>query len=120
MQKRWCLQMLKILKYMNPNFNEEIEKKVITWKEYVDKGHFGNSRDIINTYNIVFKDIKKPHQYTNCGSCLRRCCIEMYDALMKNKEEQLQALEVLDSLLTPTEEEIIETEAPKKKKTKEK
>ena len=120
MQKRWCLQMLKILKYMNPNFNEEIEKKVITWKEYVDKGHFGNSRDIINTYNIVFNGIKKPQQYTTCGSCLRRCVIEMYNALTKYEEEKLQALQALDELLTPSEEEIKEVVEQNPKKTKKK
>lgn len=102
---------------MNTNFTKEIEEKVITWKEYVDKGHFGNSRDIINTYNIVFNGIKKPHQYTNCGSCLRRCCIEMYNALMDNKQEELNALQVLDEVLTPTEEEIIE-EQPKRGRPK--
>ena len=112
--------MLKNIKYMNPNFNEEIEKKVRTWKEYVDKGHFGDSRDIINTYNIVFLNIKKPHQYTNCGSCLRRCCLEMYAALEENEKEKLQALEDLDELLTPTEEEIKEeTTTKKSKKNKE-
>lgn len=100
---------------MNPNFTEENIKKIKTWKEYVDKGHYGDSRDIINTYNLVFANIKKPQQYTNCGSCLRRCCLEMYGELQKYEQEQekkLQALEVLDEILTPTEEEltIINTE----------
>lgn len=116
---------------MNPNFTEENIKKIKTWKEYVDKGHYGDSRDIVNTYNVVFNNIKKPQQYTNCGSCLRRCCLEMYSALEKyeqektvvTEQEKLQALETLDDFLTPTEEELektVVTELEKKKKTKKK
>lgn len=121
--------MLKKYNSMNNNFTEDNIKKIKTWKEYIDKGHYGDSRDIVNTYNVIFNNIKKPQAYTTCGSCLRRCCLEMYNELQKYEEEKLKALETLDSLLTPTEEEIqntmvtepentMVTEQKKKKKPK--
>lgn len=94
-------------------------------------GKYGDSRDIVNTYNIVFNNIKRPQAYTNCGSCLRRCIAEMYGELQKNIREQLKALETIDEILTPTKEELtninaekelnnVKQEEKKQKKTKKK
>lgn len=105
---------------METRFTEENINLIKTWKEYVDKGHYGNAKHIVDTYNIIFCNIKKPQQYTTCGSCLRRCVIEMYNALTKYEEEKLQALQALDELLTPSEEEIKEVVEQNPKKTKKK
>lgn len=99
---------------MEDRFTEEIVKNIKTWVEYMNSGHYGNSRDIVNTYNIVFNGIKKPQNYTNCGSCLRRCVIEMntaYEKFVKEQEEKLKALQVIDEFMS----EDIEEELPKKK-----
>lgn len=108
---------------MNNNFTEENIKKIKAWKSYIDEGKYGDSRDIINTYNQVFFNIKRPQQYTNCGSCLRRCVREMYAEYQEYEkdlqkiqelETKLQALETIDEILTPTPEEMVETEQNEK------
>lgn len=69
-----------------PNFTEENIKLIKKWMEYLSNGHFGNARDIVDTYNTVFKDIKQKQNYTNCGSCLRRYVREMFNALTTYEE----------------------------------
>lgn len=111
----------------NYNFNEENIYKIKKWKEYVDKGHFGNAVDIVNTYNEVFNGIKKPQPHTRCGSCLRRCVLTMYSALqnyekVREQEQKLQVLEAIDEMMTnpdePKEEiEVKKKGRPKKEKT---
>lgn len=64
----------------NYHFTEENIKKVKTWKGYVDKGLYGNIKDIVDTYNEIFKDVYVKQNYTHCGSCLRKCCLKMYAA----------------------------------------
>ena len=70
--------------------------------------------DITEIYNSVFNKSLKP---TNCSSCINQRYKEIkqsYDKFveeLKKQEEKAKALEVLDELMTPTEEEI----TPKKK-----
>lgn len=77
-----------------PNFTEENIELIKKWMEYLSNGHFGNARDIVDTYNTVFKDIKQKQNYTNCGSCLRRYVKEMFNALTvyeeNNKAEEIK------------------------------
>lgn len=72
---------------MNNNFNQENISKIIKWKEYVDNGHYGSSKDIVDTYNEVFDGIKQKQPYTSCGSCLRRCVMTMFNAYQEYKAE---------------------------------
>ena len=57
---------------------------------------------------------------TNCGSCISQRYKELKNAydnftkLLKEQEEKAKALEVLDELMTPTQEELEENN-PKKK-----
>lgn len=91
------------------HFNEEIIKNVKAWKTYIDNGHFGNSRDIVNAYNTVFEGIKQKQPHTTCGSCLRRCVRMMYEALLQyekelEEEHKAQVLEAIDEVMTNPEE----------------
>lgn len=97
------------------HFNEEIINNVKAWKTYIDNGHFGNSRDIVNAYNTVFEGIKQKQPHTTCGSCLRRCVRMMYEALLQyEKEHKAQVLEAIDEVMTKDEEPKDE-EKPKRK-----
>ena len=84
---------------INNNITEEIKEKVFKWVEYINNGHYGNARDIVNTYNMVFNNIKQPQAYTSCGSCLKRCVVQMKNEIERNdkelEEEKLNALKEL-------------------------
>lgn len=105
------------------HFTDENIYKIEKWQEYIAKGHFGDSKDITNTYNEVFKDVyTKPQAYTSCGSCLRNRCNQMYAALKDWREYNASKApqteenpEVKESI---TEEEKVAVEAPKKRKKK--
>lgn len=87
---------------------EEEDKKLIkTWKSYIDNGHYGNSRDIVDMYNKVFEGVRQKQPYTTCGSCLRRCVKLMYEELLRQETEEqnkLNALQVIDEFMTEDEE----------------
>lgn len=59
--------------------DENIEK-IRFFKDLINRGRYGSTEDITNTYNEVFKDRPnfKPVKPTNCGSCLRLRICEMY------------------------------------------
>ena len=93
---------------INNNITEEIKEKVFKWVDYINNGHYGNARDIVNTYNMVFNNIKQPQAYTNCGSCLKRCVVQMKNEIERNdkelEEEKLNALKELDAFMMEDEE----------------
>lgn len=68
------------------NFTKDNIYKIEKWVEYMNSGHYGNSKDIVDTYNQVFDGVKKKQPYTTCGSCLRRCVIQMANALQEYKQ----------------------------------
>lgn len=65
----------------------QFKEKIQTWVEAMKKGAYGNSKDIVDTYNVIFEGIKPKQNYTTCGSCLRRCINTM--ATQLNAELQL-------------------------------
>lgn len=67
----------------------EYQEKINMWSEALKKGAYGNSKDIVDTYNAIFQGIKPKQNYTTCGSCLRRCIGAM--ATQLNAELQLLA-----------------------------
>lgn len=67
----------------------QYQEKIQTWVEAMKKGAYGNSKDIVDTYNVIFEGIKPKQNYTTCGSCLRRCINTMNTQLQA--ELQLQA-----------------------------
>lgn len=69
----------------------QFKEKIQTWVEAMSKGAYGNSKDIVDTYNAIFQGIKPKQNYTTCGSCLRRCIGAM--ATQLNAELQLLAEE---------------------------
>lgn len=69
------------------HFTEDNIKLIRRWMTYLANGHFGNARDIVDTYNYVFNGIKRKQDYTNCGSCLRRYVKEMFNALERYENE---------------------------------
>ena len=76
------------------------------YKSYIDNGHYGNSRDIVDMYNKVFEGVRQKQPYTTCGSCLRRCVKLMYEELVRQETEEqnkLQALQEIDEFMTEKE-----------------
>lgn len=77
--------------------------------EIVKRGSRISGAEITQLYNRVLNKNVNP---TNCGSCINQRYNELkksYDAfekLLQEQEEKAKALEVLDELMTPTEEEI--------------
>lgn len=67
----------------------QFKEKINTYVEAMNKGAYGNSREIVDTYNAIFEGIKPKQNYTTCGSCLRRCIGAM--ATQLNAELQLLA-----------------------------
>lgn len=67
----------------------EYQKKINTWVEAMKKGAYGNSKEIVDTYNAIFQGIKPKQNYTTCGSCLRRCINTMNTQL----QAELQLVE---------------------------
>ena len=101
------------------NWNSEdilIMKKFI---EIVKRGSRISGTEITQLYNRVLNKNVNP---TNCSSCISQRYKELkqsYDAfetLLKEQEEKAKALEVLDELMTPTEEEITQVKRGRKKK----
>lgn len=98
--------------------NEEDRKIIKTWKSYIDNGHYGNSRDIVDMYNKVFEGVRQKQPYTTCGSCLRRCVKLMYEELVRqetDEQNKLQALQEIDEFMT---EEEHKEEKPKRGRQK--
>lgn len=75
---------------METRFTEDNIELIKKWMSYIQSGHFGNAKDIVDTYNTIFEGIKRKQNYTNCGSCLRRYVKEMYAALMQYEENNKQ------------------------------
>ena len=88
-------------------------KKII---EIANRGSRINGGEMTEVYNSVFNKSLKP---TNCSSCISQRYREtkksyaLFQEELKKQEEKAKALEVLDELLTPTEDEL-----PKKKRKK--
>lgn len=89
-------------------FTEENIKLIETWKGYLDNGHYGNAKSIVDTYNEVFEGERQKQPYTSCGGCLRRCVMTMWNALEEHKKAQV--------VEEPKQEEPIVVEEPKPKK----
>lgn len=87
----------------------------------VKQGKRISGMDVTELYNSVFNKTLKP---TNCSSCINQRYKEIsksYDnftKLLKEQEEKAKALEVLDELMTPTQEELEEITQKKGKKKK--
>ena len=87
----------------------------------VKQGKRISGMDVTELYNSVFNKTLKP---TNCSSCINQRYKEIsksYDNFMKllrEQEEKAKALEVLDELMTPTQEELEEITQKKGKKKK--
>lgn len=87
----------------------------------VKQGKRISGMDVTELYNSVFNKTLKP---TNCSSCINQRYKEIsksYDnfmKLLKEEEEKAKALEVLDELMTPTQEELEEITQKKGKKKK--
>lgn len=90
-----------------------------TFIQLVKRGSRISGTEITELYNKVFNKNLKP---TNCSSCINQRYKELknaYDNFMKLlKEEEEKALEVLDELMTPTQEELEEITQKKGKKKK--
>ena len=88
-----------------------------TFIQLVKRGSRISGLEITELYNKVFGKNLRP---TNCGSCISQRYKELkvaYDNFKKElvkQEEKAKALEVLDELMTPTQEELEENN-PKKK-----
>lgn len=99
---------------------EEDKKLIKTWKSYIDSGHYGNSRDIVDLYNKVFEGVRQKQPYTTCGSCLRRCVKLMYEELLRQETEEknkLQALQVIDEFMMDDETQEDKPKRGRKKKS---
>lgn len=70
------------------NLNEENIQKIRKWEEYLKRGSYGNSKDITDTYNEVYKETRSKANYTNCGGCLRSRINSMVSSL--NEWEKYQ------------------------------
>ena len=92
-----------------------------TFIQLVKRGSRISGTEITELYNKVFKKTLRP---TNCSSCINQRYKELktaYDNFMKllrEQEEKAKALEVLDELMTPTQEELEEITPKKVKKKK--
>lgn len=94
----------------------EYQEKINMWSEALKKGAYGNSKDIVDTYNAIFQGIKPKQNYTTCGSCLRRCIGAM--ATQLNAELQLLAKEEEVKEETPITDLTEEIQKKTIKKTK--
>lgn len=92
-----------------------------TFIQLVKRGSRISGTEITELYNKVFNKNLKP---TNCSSCINQRYKELKTAydnfmkLLKEEEEKAKALEVLDELMTPTQEEMEEITQKKGKKKK--
>lgn len=92
-----------------------------TFIQLVKRGSRISGTEITELYNKVFNKNLKP---TNCSSCINQRYKELKTAydnfmkLLKEEEEKAKALEVLDELMTPTQEELEEITQKKGKKKK--
>ena len=90
-----------------------------TFIQLVKRGSRISGTEITELYNKVFNKNLKP---TNCSSCINQRYKELKNAydnfmkLLKEEEEKAKALEVLDELMTPTQEELEEITQKKGKK----
>lgn len=103
------------------NWNSENINTFNKISEIANRGHRINGNDITELYNSVFNKQLKP---TNCSSCISQRYREVktsynrFKEELKIQEEKAKALEVLDELLTPTEEELNENNPKKRGRTK--
>lgn len=85
--------------------------------QIANRGSRINGGEITELYNRIFNKELRP---TNCGSCISqryrelKISYNLFQEELKKQDEKAQALEVLDELLTPTEDELNENN-PKKK-----
>lgn len=85
--------------------------------QIANRGSRINGTEVTILYNRIFNKELKP---TNCSSCISqryrelKHSYELFQKELKEQEEKAKALEVLDELMTPTEEELNENN-PKKK-----
>lgn len=92
-----------------------------TFIQLVKRGSRISGTEITELYNKVFNKNLKP---TNCSSCINQRYKELKNAydnfmkLLREQEEKAKALEVLDELMTPTQEELEEITQKKGKKKK--
>ena len=92
-----------------------------TFIQLVKRGSRISGTDITELYNKVFNKNLKP---TNCSSCINQRYKELKNAyynfinLLKEEEEKSKSLELLDELMTPTQEELEEITQKKGKKKK--
>ena len=92
-----------------------------TFIQLVKRGSRISGLEITELYNKVFKKNLRP---TNCSSCINQRYKELKNAydnfmkLLKEEEEKAKALEVLDELMTPTQEELEEITQKKGRKKK--
>ena len=92
-----------------------------TFIQLVKRGSRISGLEITELYNKVFKKNLRP---TNCSSCINQRYKELKNAydnfmkLLKEEEEKAKALEVLDELMTPTQEELEDITQKKGKKKK--
>lgn len=103
------------------NWSSENINKFKKFFEIVNRGARVNGTEITELYNSVLNKSLKP---TNCSSCISQRYREVktsyraFEAELKQQEEKAKALEVLDELLTPTEEELNENNPKKRGRTK--
>lgn len=99
----------------------QFKEKINTWVEAMKKGAYGNSKDIVDTYNVIFEGIKPKQNYTTCGSCLRRCINTMNTQLQAElqllaEEQKAKEQEVKEETpITDLTEEIKKTIKKNKK-----
>lgn len=85
--------------------------------QIASRGSRINGTEVTELYNRIFNKQLRP---TNCGSCISqrykelKISYNLFNEELKKQEEKAKALEVLDELLTPTENELNENN-PKKK-----
>ena len=62
-------------------FNDEIITKINRWNEYLKRGSYADARQVTDTYNYVFQDVKQKVYFTTCGSCIKQRITELYKTL---------------------------------------
>lgn len=76
---------------------QENVDRIKRYKEILDRGNYANSKDTVDAYNECFASTKPRQSYTNCGSCLRRCILALWDALQEHLNSNVAEGQLLAS-----------------------
>lgn len=102
------------------HFTEDIIHKIKTWNEHLNRGSFANAKDVTDSYNYVFSDIRTKANYTSCMACIRGRIKTLIDTLNEWEKYQESLKPQVEEVvpIAGTTENHIAVEEPKPKKTK--